>query len=103
MSKVLLKEIGNINHDLCVAMQAAYIEWKHGKGAEAGMQWIANTLWGPGLIPKDTEPYGTEAQAWMDSHRSDPLPVCSCGRPSNIGWMGQGFCSDEHYKRRSLN
>ena len=39
-----------------------------------------------------------EAQAWFDANQSDPMPRCFCGRPSNIGWMGQGFCSREHYQ-----
>lgn len=92
----LLKEFSNIIHDLIVANQAAWIEWKHGQGAEAAMQWIENGLVGPGHIPDEDEPYGTEAQAWMDKNRSDPMPVCFCGRPSNTMWMGQGFCCDEH-------
>src|SRR5690606_34525521 len=44
-------------------MQAAWIEWRHGRGAEEGMQWIENTLNGPGLIPNDG---GTDAQAFFD-------------------------------------
>lgn len=49
------------------AMQAAWIEWKHGRGADAGMQWIENTLWGPGLIPgEDGKPIGS-AQAFFDA------------------------------------
>lgn len=100
------KLLASINHDLCVSMQAAWIEWRHGKGAEAAMGWIQNTLTGPGLIPDSEAPYGKEAQAWMDSQRSEPLPECSCGRRSHIGWMGKGFCSEEHYaaaKAASLN
>lgn len=101
-----VKLLAEMHQDLCVAMQAAWIEWKHGGGAEAGMQWIENTLDGPGLIPKADAPYGKEAQAWMDSQRTHPMPLCACGRPSNIGWMGQGFCCDAHYRaayKASLN
>lgn len=94
-----MKHLSDHVNDLICAMQAAWIEWKHGKGAEAGMQWIENTLDGPDLIPDENEPYGKEAQAWIDKNRSDPMPECACGRPSHIEWMGQGFCSDEHYKQ----
>jgi len=46
-----------------IAMQSAVIEWEKGKGAAAGMQWIWNTLFGPGLIPDEDE---TDAQAYFD-------------------------------------
>lgn len=93
------KTILNSMEELIVAMQAAWIEWKHGKGADAGMQWIENTLDDPGNIPDDTGPWGHEAQAWFDANRPNPMPACACGRPSNTLWMGQGFCSDEHYRK----
>ena len=101
-----LKLITNMHHDLLVVMQAALIEWKHGKGADAALQWIVNTLDGPGLLPDSAAPYGKEAQAWFDANQANPLPKCFCGRPSNQGWMGQGFCSVEHYqvaRAKSLN
>ena len=101
-----LKEIMGMHHDLLVTMQAAWIEWRHGKGAEAALAWIENTLAGPGLIPDETEPYAKEAQAFHSANVSNPMPRCQCGRPSHIGWMGQGFCSEEHYrtaKAASLN
>src|SRR5690554_543919 len=44
-------------------MQAAWIEWRRGRGADAAMQWIENTLIGPGLIPGDDE---SDAQAFFD-------------------------------------
>lgn len=47
-----------------LAMKAAWIEWKHGRGAEVAMQWIENTLGGPGLIPDPDD--GTDAQAFFD-------------------------------------
>lgn len=46
-----------------IAMQSAVIEWEKGKGAAAGMQWIWNTLFGPGQIPDEGE---TDAQAYFD-------------------------------------
>lgn len=84
-------------HDMVVANQAAWIEWQHGKGAEAAMSWVHNGLWGPGHIPDEDAPYGKEPQAFYDANCAEPLPQCFCGRPSNIMWMGQGFCSNEHY------
>ena len=95
--KKAYQELGNMFHDQIVAQQAAWIEWQHGAGAEAGMQWIENGLCGPGHIPDEDEPYGTEAQAYFDANKSDPFPACHCGRPSNSLWMGKGFCSNAHY------
>lgn len=88
----------NWNHDLVVVMQAAIIEWQSGRGAEAAMEWIANTLDGPGLIPSPNDLWGKDAQMYFNANRAEPMPVCSCGRPSHIGWMGKGFCSDEHFR-----
>jgi hypothetical protein len=95
----LVKQICDINHDHIVGMQAAYIEWQHGKGAESAMSWIEGALDGPGLIPSESEPYGTEAQAYFDANKAHPFPVCDCGRPSNIAWMGRGFCCDECFQK----
>lgn len=98
-----LKSVGSdlakIIHDMVVANQAAWIEWQHGRGAEAAMIWIQNGLFGPGHIPDEDEPYGKEAQAWFDANRADPFPACFCGRPSHHLWMGQGFCSEAHYRQ----
>lgn len=93
----LSKELANIIHDLTVAMQAAIIEWQHGKGAEAAFSWIVNTLEGPGHLPDFDAPYGKQAQFWFDANRAEPFPKCSCGNPSHMLWMGQGFCCDAHY------
>ena len=94
--KAQLEEAFRIIHDMTVVNQVAWIEWQHGRGAEYAMTWIHNTLLGPGLIPDETEPYGKEAQAYFDSNKSNPFPVCFCGRPSNQLWMGKGACSHEH-------
>lgn len=93
-----VKLIVDMHHDLIVTMQAAVIEWRHGKGSESAMEWIENTLDGPGLLPDPNEPYGKEAQFYMSANRSNPTPYCACGNPSHIVWMGRGFCSEEHYK-----
>ena len=62
-AKKLTNDLGKIIHDMTVAQQAAWIEWQHGKGADAAMTWIHNGLVGPGFIPDEDEPYGKEAQA----------------------------------------
>lgn len=95
-AKELNKDYSNIIHDLTVVMQAAWIEWQHGRGAEYAMNWIHNTLAGPGHIPNEDDPYGKESQAWYDANQSNPFPKCFCGRPSNILSKGQGFCSEAH-------
>ncbi len=89
--------LADSHNDMIVAMQSAYIEWKHGGGAEAAMSWIENTLDGPGLIPDEGAPYGKEAQAWFDANNSTPMPACECGRPSNIMGCGVAGCCLEHY------
>ena len=89
--------LGDLFHDKVTAEQSAVIEWLHGKGAEAGMRWIANGLWGPGFLPDAEAPWGTDAQAWFDANRAEPLPVCACGRPSNTFGQGIAACSIEHF------
>lgn len=74
--------VGTLNeiiHDQGVAMQAAWIEWKHGKGAEAAMQWIEAELEGPGHIPDDSDQFHDNADMWYASNISDPFPTCWCG------------------------
>ena len=93
-----LNVLAGVLHDHITGNQAAWIEWQHGAGAEAAMKWIQNGLAGPGHIPDEDAPYGREPQAWFDANQSSPLPQCFCGRPSNIGWMGQGFCGKAHHE-----
>lgn len=90
--------LSKIFRDEIVAKQAAWIEWRHGRGAEEAMQWIENGLAGPGQIPRDDEPYVKEAQAWYDANKSDPFPKCHCGRPSSTMWGNKGACSEAHYQ-----
>lgn len=99
-AKRLANDMGKIIHDMVVGQQAAWIEWQHGKGAEAAMGWIHNGLLGPGHIPDEDDTYGKEPQAWYDANRADPFPACFCGRPSNTLWMGKGFCCNAHYEQR---
>ena len=69
------REHGRIIHDLTVGQQAAWIEWKHGEGAEAAMVWIENALAGPGLLPGACEddidaddPILRDAQGYSDRY-----------------------------------
>lgn len=94
----LIKTLSDIIHDQTIAMQSAIIEWQHGKGAEAGLSWIVNTLAGPGHLPDFDAPHGKHAQFWFNANQANPLPACFCGNPSSSLWMGQGFCCDEHYR-----
>ena len=94
-----LNVLAGVLHDHIAGNQAAWIEWQHGAGAEAAMKWIQNGLAGPGHIPDEDAPYGREPQAWFDANQSNPLPQCFCGRPSTIGWLGQGFCCKAHYNQ----
>lgn len=64
-----LMNMGFVVEHQVLAMQAAWIEWKHGDGAEAAMQWIENTLDGPDLLPRDE--HGTDAQAFFDREIAD--------------------------------
>lgn len=52
-----------------IAMQAAWIEWRHGRGAEAAMGWIENTLDGPDLLPEVED--GADPQAFFDAAMKD--------------------------------
>jgi hypothetical protein len=68
-------------HNLVVADQSAWIEWKHGKGAEAAMEWIENGLRGPGHIPKYN---GETAQEYfnvnVDERMDPPLATSSAAK-----------------------
>ncbi len=96
--------IGDSMNDLIVTMQAAWIEWKYGRGADAAMLWIENSLDGPGSIPDPDEPYATEAQAWYDLNRAHPWPPCVvCGRPTHIMSGGVAWCSPEHERQHKAS
>lgn len=58
-------------HNMVVAEQAAWIEWKHGRGADAAMQWIENGLIGPGHIPD--VPDGADAQAYYNANYDERM------------------------------
>lgn len=90
-------DYANIVHDMVVANQSAWIEWQHGKGAEAAMSWIHNGLWGPGHLPDEDAPWGKDAQRWYLANRHDPFPTCICGNPSSQMQMNVGGCCKEHF------
>jgi hypothetical protein len=55
-----------------IAMQAALLEWYGSGTADSGMQWIENTLAGPGFLPdmKEAAELGG-AQAWFDAKMAE--------------------------------
>ena len=70
-------EFGDIISNQCIAMQAAVIDAKFSCPAE-GMEWIENTLCGPGLLPDmaaaramPTAVMQSVAQAWFDARTDD--------------------------------
>ncbi|AMP15523.1 hypothetical protein [Collimonas pratensis] len=65
-----LNTAATVIHNVTLGNQAAWIEWKHGSGAESAMVWIENGLIGPGLIPEEDEPHATNAQAYYNANQS---------------------------------
>lgn len=70
-------EFGDIISNQCIAMQAAVIDAKFRSPAE-GMEWIENTLCGPGLMPDmaqaramPTAVLQTASQAWFDAKSAE--------------------------------
>lgn len=97
-AKKLIRDLSRIIHDMVTSNQSAWIEWQHGKGAEAAMIWVQNGLIGPGHIPDEDDPWGKDAQAWFNANCANPLPQCYCGRPSSIGSNEYGACCHAHLK-----
>jgi hypothetical protein len=66
--------VNDIITNQCIAMQSALID-QHHNGHEAGMAWIGNTLFGPGLIPDIDEALALSktnpAQAWFDAKMAE--------------------------------
>jgi hypothetical protein len=58
-----IKELDLLFGRYILAMRAAVIEDEHGKTETAGMDWIFNSLAGPGQLPPEGE---TDAQAYFD-------------------------------------
>ena len=70
-------EFGDIISNQCIAMQAAVIDAELRSPVE-GMEWIENTLCGPGLLPDmaaaramPTAVMQSVAQAWFDARTDD--------------------------------
>ncbi len=64
-------EFGDIISNHSMAMQSALIDSRL-RGPEHGMQWIFNTLWGPGLLPDvDAAQAMGGAQAWFDAKAAE--------------------------------
>ena len=76
--KAHIRLCNDIITNQCIAMQSALLEQSIGKGDEAALEWISNTLCGPGLLPDyseaahlpDTAEKGP-AQAWFDAKTAD--------------------------------
>lgn len=63
VSAMRIKELDLLFGRYILAMRAAVIEDEHGKTKTTGMDWIFNSLAGPGQLPPDGE---TDAQAYFD-------------------------------------
>lgn len=63
VSTMRIKELDLLFGRYLLAMRAAVIEDEHGKTETAGMDWIFNSLAGPGELPPEGE---TDAQAYFD-------------------------------------
>ena len=65
--------LSRINNGIILAMQAAWIAHEYGKEpADSVMEWIANSLEGPGLLPgPDDDGFTTDAQVWFDAQISE--------------------------------
>lgn len=62
-ARMRIKELDLLFGRYLLGMRASVIEWQHGKGADAAMQWIWNGLAGPGELPPEDE---TQAQFYFD-------------------------------------
>lgn len=61
--RVMIKEMDLMFGRYILAMRSALIEEEHGRGPVAAMEWIYNSLVGPGQLPPEGE---TDAQAYFD-------------------------------------
>ncbi len=62
-ARMRIKELDLLFGRYVLAMRSALIEEEHGKGPAAGMEWIYNSLAGPGELPPEDE---TNSQAYFD-------------------------------------
>lgn len=61
--RMRFKESDLLFGKMILAMRAAIIESQHGKGAEAGIEWLIDALEGPGELPPASE---TDARAYFE-------------------------------------
>lgn len=92
--------LSRINGGIILAMQAAWIAHQYGKEpADSVMEWIANSLDGPGLLPgPGDDGFTTDAQAWFDAqiaerpddgivHAAKICPNCDTDLPDGFGGL----------------
>lgn len=63
LARQRVKELDLLFGRYLLAMKASVVEAENGRGHEAAMQWIVNSLAGPGEMPPEDEP---DAQAFFD-------------------------------------
>lgn len=63
LARMRIKELDLMFGRYILAMRSALIEEEHGKGPAAAMEWIYNSLAGPGELPAEGE---TDSQAYFD-------------------------------------
>ncbi|KAF0865906.1 hypothetical protein [Pseudomonas sp. LD120] len=63
LARMRIKELDLLFGRYVVSMRSALIEEEHGKGPAAAMEWIYNSLTGPGELPPEGE---TDSQAYFD-------------------------------------
>lgn len=63
VARMRIKELDLLFGRYILAMRSALIEEEHGKGPVAGMEWIYNSLVGPGQLPPEGE---MDSQAYFD-------------------------------------
>lgn len=63
LARMRIKELDLLFGRYILAMRSALIEEEHGKGPAAAMEWIYNSLAGPGELPPEGE---ADSQAYFD-------------------------------------
>ena len=92
--------LSRINNGIILAMQSAWIAHKYGnEPADSVMEWIANSLDGPGLLPDPGDDgFTIDAQAWFDAQIAErpddgivraakTCPNCDTDLPDGCGGL----------------
>lgn len=80
-------------------MQSAIIEGHIGDGHAAGLQWMVNTLSGPGLLPDLDEAKALGgAQAWFDAKSAE-----SAAHRVAQGWCARCGCGNDRLSYAHLS